>query len=81
MNNRERFEQDLTALLSRLTIGVEKEVENKLNMLKDWLLNLQKENVVKINHSVMELVCAKHLILKGYEVQIEYSLNEVLTCD
>jgi hypothetical protein len=81
MNNRERFEQDLTALLSRLTIGVEKEVENKLNMLKDWLVNLQKENVVKINHSVMELVCAKHLILKGYEVQLEYPLNEVLTCD
>ena len=81
MNNRERFEQDLTALLSRLTLGVEKEVENKLNMLKDWLMNLQKENVVKINHSVMELVCAKHLILKGYEVQLEYPLNEVLTCD
>jgi hypothetical protein len=41
MNTRERFEQDLTALMSRLTIGVEKEVENKLNMLKDWLVNLQ----------------------------------------
>jgi hypothetical protein len=82
MNNREeRFEQDLTALLSRLTMGVEKEVENKLNILKDWLMNLQKENVVKINHSVMELVCAKHLILKGYEVQLEYPLNDVLTCD
>ena len=81
MNNREKFEQDLTTLMSRLTSGVEKDVENKLNMLKDWLLNLQKENVVKINHSVMELVCAKHLILKGYEVQLEYSLDELLTCD
>ena len=82
MNNREeRFGQDLTALLSRLTIGMEKEVENELNMLKDRLVNLQKENVVKINHSVMELVCGKHLILKGYEVQLEYPLNEVLTCD
>jgi hypothetical protein len=81
MNNREKFEQDLTTLMSRLTSGVEKDVENKLNMLKDWLLNLQKENVVKINHSVMELVCAKHLILRGYEVQLEYPLNEILTCD
>ena len=81
MNNREKFEQDLTTLMSHLTSGVEKDVENKLNMLKDWLLNLQKENVVKINHSVMELVCAKHLILKGYEVQLEYSLDELLTCD
>jgi hypothetical protein len=81
MNNRERFEQDLTALMSRLTLDVEKEVENKLNMLKDWLVNLQKKNVVKINHSVMELVCAKYLILKGYEVQLEYQLNDLLTCD
>jgi hypothetical protein len=81
MNNREKFEQDLAALMSRLTIGVEKDVENKLNMLKDWLMNLQRENVVKINHSVMELVCAKHLILKGYEVQLEYQLNDLSTCD
>jgi hypothetical protein len=82
MNNREeRFEQDLSALLSRLMIDVNKEAENKLNILKDWLVKLQKENIVKINHSVMELVCAKYLILKGYEVQVEYALNEFLTCD
>src|SRR3990170_2081640 len=81
MNSREKFEQDITALMSRLTVGVEKDVENKLNILRDWLENLHKENVVKINHSVMELVCAKYLILKGYEVQIEYPLNEILTCD
>jgi hypothetical protein len=81
MKSRERFEKDLSALMSRLTVDIDIEVENKLNMLKDWLMKLQKENVVKINHSVMELVCAKHLILKGYEVQIEYPLNEILTCD
>jgi hypothetical protein len=81
MNGRERFEQDLTTLMARLTIDVEKDVENKLNMLRHWLINLQKKNIVKINHSVMELVCAKYLILKGYEVQLEYPLNELLTCD
>ncbi len=81
MNGNERFEQDLTALMSQLTLDVNKDVENKLNMLKHWLVNLQKKNVVKINHSVMELVCAKYLILKGYEVQLEYPLNELLTCD
>jgi hypothetical protein len=81
MSNRQKFENDLTTLLSKLTSDTEKEVENKLNMLKDWLIKLQKENVVKINHSVMELVCAKYLIQKGYEVQLEYPLNEILTCD
>lgn len=81
MSNREKFDRDLTILLSRLTFDVTPEVENKLNMLKDWLTKLQKENIVKINHSVMELVCAKHLIQKGYEIQLEYPLNEILTCD
>jgi len=81
MNNKEKFEQDLSTLLTRLAADVSKEAENKLNTLKEWLLKLHKENVVKINHSVMELVCAKYLILKGYEVQLEYALNELLTCD
>jgi hypothetical protein len=81
MSNREKFDRDLTALLCRMTYDSTPEVENKLNMLKDWLIKLQKENVVKINHSVMELVCAKHLIQKGYEIQLEYPLNEILTCD
>ncbi|MCW4007454.1 MAG: hypothetical protein NWF09_02005 [Candidatus Bathyarchaeota archaeon] len=81
MNNKERFEQDLNVLLSRLIVGVEKEVADKLTALKDWLVKLQMENVVKINHSVMELVCAKHLILKGYEVQLEHRLSDILTCD
>jgi hypothetical protein len=81
MSNKQKFEQDLALLLCRLTKDSGKEVENKLNMLKDWLVKLHKENIVKINHSVMELVCAKYLIQKSYEVQIEYPLNEILTCD
>src|SRR4030067_3405151 len=81
MNGRLRFEQDLSTLMCRLTADMADEANKKLNDLKDWLLKLQKENVVKINHSVMELVCAKYLILKGYDVKLEHALNEILTCD
>lgn len=81
MDGRARFQEDLNSLMLRLTIGVDSEAKKKLVYLKDWLLKLQKANVVKINHSVMELVCAKFLILKGYDVQIEYPLNDILTCD
>ncbi len=81
MSNRQKFEQDLTVLLTRLSINSEPQIENKLNMLKDWLVKLQRENIIKINHSAMELVCAKYLIQKGYEIQVEYPLNELLTCD
>jgi len=81
MSNRQKFETDLITLISGLTSDVDKEAQNKLDVLKDWLLKLHKENVVKINHSVMELVCAKYFILKDYEVQLEYRLNDLLTCD
>jgi hypothetical protein len=81
MSSRQEFEEDLTVLLTRLTIDSDESVKKKLNVLKNALVNLRKENIVKINHSVIELACAKYLIEKGYEVQIEYPLNDLLTCD
>lgn len=81
MSSRQEFEEDLTVLLHRLTLNSDEQVKNKLDILKDWLVKLRKENIVKINHSVMELACAKYLIEKGYDVQLEYPLNQLLTCD
>ena len=81
MSGKQKFEQDLNVILSRLSQEAEQEAVNKLSVLKDHLVKLQKENVVKINHSIMELVCAKYLIQKAYEVQIEYPLNDILACD
>jgi hypothetical protein len=80
-SNQMKFEQDLNVLLSRLTVGMDPEPIQKLTKLRDDLFRLHKENVVKINHSVMELVCAKYLILKEYEVKIEQKLSDILTCD
>jgi len=82
MAKAEKFEDDLNSLLSKLTHDVKEEAaEEKLNRLKDRLVQLHRENVVKINHSVMELVCAKHLVLKGYEILVEHPLAGGLTCD
>jgi len=82
MAKAEKFEEDLTSLLLKLTQNMKEEgAEENLNRLKDRLIQLHRQNVVKINHSVMELVCAKHLILKGYEVQVEHPLNGGLICD
>jgi hypothetical protein len=80
-NGKGKFEEDLTALVARLSADMEEGARQKLNKLKNDLLRMQKENIVKINHSVMELVCAKYLILKGYEVELEYTLDPILTCD
>jgi hypothetical protein len=81
MNGRDIFERDLLTVLERLNYNTEPATQKKLIVLKDWLVKLQQQNLVKINHSVMELVCAKYLIEKGYEVQIEHQLNDLLTCD
>ncbi len=75
-----KFDRDLEILVRRLNMDTNKEAQKKLNVLKDNLIRLHEENVVKINHSVMELVCAKHLILKGYEVDIERPVDGLI-CD
>ncbi len=76
-----KFNRDLSILLTRLNKNADKDTKEKLNKLKDRLINLNEENIVKINHSVMELVCAKHLIMKGYEVDVERLIERGLICD
>ncbi len=75
-----KFDRDLEILVRKLNMDTNKEAQKKLNVLKNNLIRLHEENVVKINHSVMELVCAKHLILKGYEVDIERPVDGLI-CD
>jgi len=75
-----KFDRDIEILATRLNRDADKETKKKLNVLMDKLIRLNKENVVKINHSVMELVCAKHLILKGYEVDLERPVDGLI-CD
>lgn len=81
MSRNEKFEGDLSLLLSKLAQNMSRENEKKLLELKERLIQLHRENVVKINHSVMELVCAKHLVEKGYDVQVEQQLEGELMCD
>ena len=75
-----KFDRDIGILATRLNRDADKEAKKKLNVLREKLIRLNKENVVKINHSVMELVCAKHLILKGYEVDLERPVDGLI-CD
>lgn len=74
------FESDLGALFERLSEGLEAGAREKMRLLKDKLIDLHMKNVVKINHSVMELICAKYLILSGYEVDVERLLDSI-SCD
>jgi hypothetical protein len=81
MARNEKFEDDLNFLLSKLVQKSSEGTAKKLVELKERLIQLHKENIVKINHSVMELVCAKYLVEKGYDVLIEHPLEGGITCD
>jgi hypothetical protein len=75
-----KFDRDLKILSAKLNNDTDQEAQKKLDVLKDKLIRMHNENVVKVNHSVMEMVCAKHLILKGYEVDIERPVDGLI-CD
>lgn len=75
-----KFDRDLEILSAKLNMDTDPEVQKKLDVLKHKLIRMHNESVVKINHSVMEMVCAKHLLLKGYELDIERPIDG-LVCD
>lgn len=75
------FKEDLNILLERLCGGADEGLREKLSRLKDRLISLHEERLVKINHSVMELVCAKHLVSEGYDVNVEHPISNSLICD
>ncbi len=64
-----------------MTSGEPEEIVQRMNFVKNRLIELYQRNLVKINHSVMELVCAKHLIRYGYHVDVEKQLTDILVCD
>jgi len=81
MADDEKFGIDLEVLVSRLLPNRNDSPYNKLNAVREKLVELHRNNLVKINHSAMEIICAKDLILKGYDVDVEHRLSESLVCD
>jgi hypothetical protein len=77
----ERFTADVTNLSDKMTTGEPAEIMKRMDFVKFRLIELYKRNIVKINHSAMELVCARHLIRYGYAVDVERQLNDILICD
>ncbi|MBV9178256.1 MAG: hypothetical protein JO327_13495 [Nitrososphaeraceae archaeon] len=77
----ERFSADVNTLSNKMTLGESQEIIERMNFVKQRLIELYKKNIVKINHSVLELVCARHLIHYGYTVDVEKQLTDILVCD
>jgi hypothetical protein len=77
----EKFTEDVYTVAENLTTGKAPEVKAKINFVRERLIELYKKNLVKINHSVLEIICASNLISHGYTVDIEKQLSNILVCD
>ena len=71
---------DIDKVISRMRDNLDDEEFKQILQIRERLVDLNKQKMVKINHSVMELVSAKHLIQAGFSVDVEYDLEKV-SCD
>ena len=77
----EKFQNDVSEVTQRLSNGLSEKGVSKLNSVKLQLIEMYKKNLVKINHSVLELICAANLIENGYSVEVEKEVSDILVCD
>ena len=77
----EKFTDDVYTVAEKLTEGKSSDIKSKINFVRERLIELYQKNLVKINHSVLEIICASNLIAQGYSVDIEKHLSDILVCD
>ena len=77
----EKFQDDVYSITELLSEHLSPELVPKLNFVRQNLIEYYKKNLVKINHSVLELICAAELISHGFSVDVEKSISDVLVCD
>jgi len=77
----EYFQRDIGILMERLLEGTKDVTREKISALSHRLIELRLKNLLKINHSVLEMIVAKHLIEEGYDVYLEHNVDGELTCD
>ena len=79
--NLEKFRDDVYEVTEKLSRHLQENDIPKLNYVRQRLIEMYQENLVKINHSVLELICASNLISRGYVVDAEKSVSDILVCD
>lgn len=77
----EKFRNDVYEITERLSSKISSEDQPKLNFVRQRLIEMYQKNLVKINHSVLELICAANLISHGYSVDVEKEVSDILVCD
>jgi len=74
-----KFIDDIDYVVKKIEDELSQEEYRKVIDLRDSLIRMYRERRVKINHSVMELICAKFLVQDGFNVDLEHELNGIST--
>ena len=77
----DKFRNDVYAMTEKLSKNLREDDRPNLNYVRKQLIEMYQKNLVKINHSVLELICASTLISRGYTVEVEKSVSDILVCD
>jgi len=77
----EKFRNDIYEMTENLSKNLEEDDMPKLNYVRQQLIEMYQKNLVKINHSILELICASNLISRGYTVDVEKDVSDILVCD
>lgn len=73
----EVFMKDIDFIISKIKLKINPKNLSSILELRNDLEKKHRENRIKINHSVMELICAAHLIESGFKVKIEAAVNGI----
>jgi hypothetical protein len=76
-----KFSNDVYELTDKLSKNLRDKDLPKLNNVCQQLITMYQKNLVKINHSVLELICASNLIARGHSVEVEKQISDILVCD
>ena len=77
----EKFRNDVYDMSKNLSKNLKENDLPKLNYVRKQLIEMYQKNLVKINHSILELICASNLISNGYAVDVEKDVSDILVCD
>jgi len=77
----EKFRIDVYDMTIKLSKHLKENDVPKLNYVRQQLIEMYQKNLVKINHSILELICATVLISRGYKVEVEKDVSDILVCD
>jgi len=72
---------DVYEVIERPSERLSSENPPSLNLVGHQLIEVYKESLVKINHSVLELICAAELTSGGHSADAEKAISDVLVCD